>query len=104
MFTTAGDTFFTMGDKEGTGVSPTMAGMAAGAGGAIAAVARIAARARSARFMVDSGRTMPGKFPRLYRFYSGPGGVRLSVTTHSRQRGRPYSGSAASETGDNRRG
>jgi nitrous oxide reductase len=77
MFTTAGDTFFTIGDKEGTGVSPTIAGMAAGAGGAITAVARIAARARSARFMVDSGRTKPGKIPQHHRFYSGSGRATL---------------------------
>src|ERR1700743_3217235 len=82
MFTTAGDTFFTMGDKEGTGVSPTIAGMAAGAGGAITAVARIAAKARAARFMVDSGRTMPGKIPQRHRFYSGPGWGTLCGITH----------------------
>src|SRR5580698_4874905 len=83
MFTTAGDTFFTIGDKDGTGVSPTIAGMAAGADGAITAVARIAARARSARFMVDSGRTMPGKIPQRHQFYSGPGWATLCGITHS---------------------
>src|SRR6185312_10236764 len=63
MFTTAGDTFLTIGDKEGTGVSPTVAGMAAGAGGAITASVRMAARAKSARFMVIPVRTMPGEIP-----------------------------------------
>src|SRR6185312_5540027 len=61
MFTTAGETFLTIGDKEGTGVSPTAAGMAAGAAGAITASVMSAARARSARFMVSPGRSMPGE-------------------------------------------
>src|SRR5579871_6272257 len=48
MFTMAGDTRLIIGESEGTGVSPTAAGMAADAIGAITGDARQAAQARIA--------------------------------------------------------
>ena len=45
MFTMAGETFLIIGDRDGTGVSPTADGIAAGVGEAAAARAKDAAQA-----------------------------------------------------------
>src|SRR4051812_14491757 len=69
MFTTAGDTCLIIGDSDGTGVSPTTAGIAACAGttGAVrnaaaasGAMANCKRRRKEARDMVDSGRAESG--------------------------------------------
>src|SRR5258708_15375518 len=54
MFTMAGETFLIIGDREGTGVSPTAEGMAAGAIGAAAARTSQAEQTREVDFMPRS--------------------------------------------------
>src|SRR6266704_1357087 len=51
MFTIAGETFLIIGESEGTGVSPTAEGIAAGAVGATAAKTSQAAKAHGVNLM-----------------------------------------------------